>query len=154
MNADYEKNLEAEIDGVLKDLPEVQAPSTLARRVMAAVRAREARPWYRQSWELWPAPLRYAALGVMIGSFAAFCFASWQLTRAAGTAEAWREVAQTFSGVGALLNALTAVLNGLVLACKHVNSFVLFGCLAFLTLAWGLCVGLGTACVRLALARR
>lgn len=154
MNSDYEKNLEAEIDAALKGLPELRAPETLATRVMAAVTRRSVQPWYRQSWQFWPAPLRYVALALLLGSFAGLCFASWQLTRAAGTQLALQEVAQVLSPVIALWNALLAVLSGLLVALKHIHPAILFGCLAAFALAWACCVGLGTACVRLALARR
>ncbi|HEY5914753.1 MAG TPA: hypothetical protein VJA21_29535, partial [Verrucomicrobiae bacterium] len=59
-----------------------------------------------------------------------------------------------FSGVSVLYNAFVAVLNGLVIALRHVNPGILIGCLAVFALAWALFVGLGTACVKLALARR
>ncbi len=154
MNEHDQKILEAEIDHALKSLPELSAPSSLLPRVMTSVARRARLPWYRQSWEFWPAPLRYAALLVLLGCFGALCFASWQLTRAAGVQLALQEVAQSFGGVLAVVKALGLVLNGLVLALKHVNTIVLFSCLAAFALAWTLFLGLGSACVKLALARR
>ena len=154
MNPNYEKQLEAGIDRTLKSLPELQAPETLSARVMAAVARRTRLPWYRQSWELWPAPLRYAALAVMLGSFGGLCFASWQLTRAAGMQLALQEVAQPFSGVIAVVNAFLSVLNGLVVAVKRIHPAILLGCTAAFGFAWALFLGLGTACVKLALAGR
>lgn len=154
MNPDYEKRLEAEIDEVLKGLPELRAPEGLSSRVMAALARHTAQPWYRQPWELWPPALRFAALAVLLGSFGALCFAGWQLTRAAGVQLAIQEVAQPFSGVIALVNAFLSVLNGLVLAVKRIHPAILLGCVAALGFAWALFVGLGTACVKLALAGR
>ncbi len=152
MNPKYEQQLGAEIDQALKSLPDLPAPETLRARVMSAVTRRARLPWYRQSWEFWPAPLRYAALAVLLGSFGGLCFGSWQLTRAAGVQLAYQEVAQLFSGPMAVVNALLSVLNGLLLAVKHIHPAILLGCAAALGLAWALFVGLGTACVRLALA--
>ncbi len=154
MNPDYEKELELEVDQALRSLPELPAPRTLAPRILAAIRARTAQPWYRQGWQFWPAPLRYAALSLLLGSFGGLCFASWQLTRAAGVQLAWQEVSRTLAGVFALGNALLVVLNGLVLMLKQLNSAILLGCVAGLALAWGICLALGTACVKLAMARR
>lgn len=154
MNPDYEKLLETEIDQALKGLPDLQAPETLARRVMATVARRTARAWYRQPWEVWPSPLRSVAVAILVGSFGGLCFASWALTRAAGVQLAVQEVAQAFSGVFALCNAFAAVLNGLVVALKQIHPLILFGCVSAFALAWALCLGLGTACVKLAWAKR
>jgi len=154
MNAEYEKRLEAEIDGALKGLPHLRAPETLAGRVMESLARRAARPWYRQPLEMWPAALRYAAVAILLGSFGGLCLASWELTRAAGVRLAFQEVAQLFSGVFALCSAVVTVLNGLVLAVKTIHPAILVGCAAGLVLVWGLFVALGTACVKLAWARR
>jgi len=154
MNPEYEKKLEAEIDAAFKGLPELQAPSTLARRVLAKTTQRVSVPWYRQSWEMWPAGLRFAALTLMLGSFCVLCVATWQLTRAAGWTVAAQEVGQTFSGVISILNAANALVSGMALAIKHLHPAILGGCLALFILVWSTCVGLGTAFVKLALARR
>ncbi len=154
MNPDYEKHLEREIDEALKALPELSAPKALSSRVLSAIARGTAEPWYRRSWEYWPAELRYGALAVLVVCFGAFCFASWQLTRAAGVRLAVQEVGQLFSGVFAFSGALLTVLNGLVLALKHVHPAILLGSVTAFAAAWALAVGLGTACAKLALARR
>ncbi len=154
MNPDYEKRLQTEIDEALKALPDLPAPKTLSLRVMAAVTGRAIQPWYRQSWAMWPPRLRYAALGILLGSFGALCVASWELARAAGVQLALQEVAQLFSGVIAFCGALLAVLNGLLLAAKHIHPAILAGSIGAFACAWVLFVGLGTACAKLAFARR
>jgi hypothetical protein len=154
MNPDYEKHLEAEIDQALKGLPDLEAPETLTRRVMMTLARRTARAWYRQPWEFWPSPLRTLAVAILVSSFGGLCFASWMLMRASGVQLAVQEVAQAFSGVFALCNAFAAVLNGLVVALKQVHPAILFGCASAFALAWALCLGLGTVCVKLAWAKR
>ena len=154
MNPDYEKRLETEIDEALKGLPDLRAPAALSSRVMATLARRSFRPWYRQSWAMWPPALRYSALGILLASFGALCFASWELTRAAGVQLALQEVSQLFSGAIAFCSALLAVLNGLLLAAKHVHPAILVGSIAAFASAWALFVGLGTACAKLAFARR
>jgi hypothetical protein len=52
--------LEAHVDRALRDLPWRQAPGTLLPRVMAAVHAWGARPWYERAWVTWP--LQWQAL--------------------------------------------------------------------------------------------
>lgn len=154
MNTSYEDRLEAEIDEALKGLPQLRAPEALSGRVMAAIARRAALPWYRQSWEMWPAVWRNVAVAVLLCSFGGLCFASWELTRAAGVQLALQELARAFSGVFALCGALATVLNGLVVAFKHIPPIILVGCAGVLALVWALFVGLGTACVKLAWARR
>lgn len=154
MNTEYEKRLEERIDRELKELPELRAPTTLAARVMQAVEARARVPWYRQSWEMWPAPVRISALIFLLASFGGLCFASWQLTRAAGFANAMQEVGEMFSGFTLLWNIGSAVLSAAVLAVKQLGTGILITLLMGVLLAWAMCLGLGTICVRLALARR
>lgn len=44
----------------LKALPLRRAPKTLRGRVMAAVAAEAAKPWWQKTWWTWPAPARLA----------------------------------------------------------------------------------------------
>ena len=53
--------LEREIDAALRRLPAPRAPLTLTPRVMAGVRLRGQKPWYRRSWFAWPAGGRFVA---------------------------------------------------------------------------------------------
>lgn len=154
MHSDYEKRLEQQIDGLLKGLPALEAPAGLVARVMARTVRKQKAPWHKQSWEMWPAGLRYAALALLLGSFGALCFASWQLTRAAGFANAMQEVTHAFSGVSVLWNALATVVSGLVLALKQIHPAILVGCLSLLAIGWSACVALGTAFVRFTLVRK
>jgi hypothetical protein len=92
MKPDTQHELESQVDRVLKGLPEVPAPRTLLPRVLAAVRARAALPWYRQSWQVWPMPLQVATMFVLVASFGGFFFAAWELSRAAGYAAVSRKL--------------------------------------------------------------
>jgi len=94
MNSDYHKMLESEIDRELKALPELEAPASLSRRVLDSILQRHALPWYQQSWQHWPMPLRWAAISFLSLLFGALCVASWQLTRAAGISAALQEVGE------------------------------------------------------------
>jgi hypothetical protein len=154
MNPEYQKRLETEIGRELRGLPELQAPANLSKRVMEAISRREQVPWHRQSWEMWPAAVRFAAMVLMLGSFGALCFASWQLTRAAGFSTAMQEVGHLFSGVTAIWNALNAVAVAGLHVVRHFGTgFVIASCAA-VAFGYLMCVGLGTACVRLAFARK
>ena len=154
MNPDYEKRLETEIDRELKGLPELPAPGTLARRVMAAIEQRDTAPWYRQAWQNWPFLLRATALLGLVSLFGVLCFAGWKVPRTAEFSLAMQQVGGWFSSVTAIWNALNSLAATLLLLFKQLGTGVLLGCLAAMALAWVMCLGLGTFCVRLALMRR
>jgi len=154
MNPEYEKNLERQIDRALKQLPDLTAPGHLLPRVMNTIARRQALPWYQQPWPMWPAALRVCTLIFLLASCGALCVAGWQLTRAAGFSAASQELAQTFSGVTALWNAVNVLLAAVVLVAKHLGTAFIVGCGVALAFGYAICVGLGTACVRLAYARR
>lgn len=154
MNPEYEKDLEARIDAALKALPELEAPASLLPRVLQTIARRSAVPWYRQPWQMWPAALRVATLIVLLTGAGALCVAGWQLTRAAGVTAVEQELAQTFSGITGLWNALNALLGALVLVVKHLGTGFLVAGGAAVAFGYAICVGLATACVRLAWARR
>ena len=154
MNSDYEKRLEAEIDRALRALPDLQAPASLLVRVRSAIAQRAAVPWYRQSWQMWPVVWRVAAMTVLLASFGGLCFASWQLTRAAGFSLAMQEVGHLFSGVTAIWTAMNAVAGTGLVVIKHLSTGLLIATCAAVVFGYAICVGLGTAVVRLAFARR
>ena len=154
MNPNYEKQLEAEIDRALKGLPELAAPRTLAPRVMRAIEQRAQAPWYRQSWQMWPAAVRAAALVLLLALFGAICFAGWELRQTGIVVAATRQVGGWLSGVSTVWNTVSALLGAVVLVVKKLGIAFTVGCLAALALAYAMCFGLGTVYVRLALARR
>lgn len=154
MNSDYQKELELEIDRELKQLPDLEAPATLVVRVMQAVRQRQALPWYRQPWQNWPVALRIAALVLLSSLFGGLCIASWQLSRAAGMSATMQEIGGLFSGVAIVWNIISVLLGAVVVVIKHLGTGFMVSCVLIVALGYALCLGLGTACVRLALARK
>ena len=154
MKSEHEEKLVAEIDRELKGLPELQAPPTLLRRVMAALEARERLPWYRQAWQAWPTPLRAGALVLLIAFFASLCLGAWKLPDTEGYVTATHQAAGWLAGLTTLWNALNALVSAFVHVVQGLGQGFLIGALAAAALAWAMCLGLGTACVRLAFARR
>jgi len=154
MNSEYEDKLAAEIDRELKALPELKAPSTLLQRVWKTIEARRRLPWYQQSWSAWPAPLRAAALIILASFFASLCFGVWKLPDTEGYMTASHQAAGWFSGLAALWKALNALVGTLAQAVQLLGRGFLIGALAAVAMAWAMCLGVGTACVRLVLARR
>ena len=154
MNDQYQKELEARIDSALKALPALEAPSTLSHRVMAALERRSAIPWYRQSWEAWPLALRVGSLALLLGMFGGLCFASWQLTRAAGTTAAFQEIGGLFSGVAVLWKAVLVLFQSALVVCKHFGTLFIVASFFVMAVSYASCVGLGTVIYRFAFARR
>ncbi len=154
MNSEYERDLELEIDRELKQLPELQAPSALSRRVMLALEHRSALRWYNQPWQNWPMVLRVSALALLSIMLGGLCVASWQLTRAAGIAAAAQEVGGLFSGLATVWNIINVLLGAVVIVVRHLGAGFMIACALIAALGYALCIGLGTAYVRLAFARR
>ena len=77
---------EAIVDRCLRDLPPRTAPATLEARVMAELRRRAARPWWRREVAQWPLAPR--------AGLATACAASAVL--------AWRAGSWIFAGLGGL----------------------------------------------------
>ena len=154
MKPDSQQRLESQVDRLLKRLPEVSAPRTLMPRVLAAVRARAALPWYRQSWQAWPMPLQVATIVVLVASFGGFFFATWELSRAAGYAVIRQEIVGMFSGLTVIGNVLGVLISALRLVVEKLGTVFIFGCLAAAALAYSIFIGLGTVYLRLALSQR
>ncbi len=154
MNSPDQERLAAEIDRELKSLPELQAPSTLIPRVQAALALRRTARWYRQPWQAWPVAMRAAALVILTAFFASLCLGVWKLPGTESYLAAARHTAGWFSSLTTLWSALHALVTTLAQAVQQLGRGILFGCLAAVALAWAMCLGLGTACLRFALARR
>jgi len=63
-------DLERRVDGALRALPTPRAPGSLLPRVMAAVAARPALPWYRRGWAQWPRQWQIASVLVFVSTAA------------------------------------------------------------------------------------
>jgi hypothetical protein len=154
MSSQYQERLQAEVDAVLKGLPERTAPRTLLPRVMAAIEGRAVLPWHRQSWQMWPPALRVASLVVLLALFGGLCLAGWKLPQADAYASTLGQLGRWFSGPCAVWNVLSALSTAGLAMAKQLPAGFITACLVSLGLGYGLCIGLGAAWMRLALARR
>jgi hypothetical protein len=153
MNRDYQERLRAEVDAVLKRLPDRTAPRTLRPRIMAAIGRRAALPWYRQSWQMWPAAARIASLAILLSLFGGLCLAGWKLPQADAYASTHALLGQWLSEAGALWNVLSVLFTAGSAMVRVLPAGIMAGCLISLGLGYGLCIGLGVAWMRLTLAR-
>jgi hypothetical protein len=53
-NQDPHQPLEAFVHRALRELPAERAPADLEARVLAALQARQCRPWWQAGWRAWP----------------------------------------------------------------------------------------------------
>ena len=154
MNHDYEEQLEARIDRELKSLGELPAPATIAPRILRAVGQRGVLPWYRRSWQEWPVALQAASFAILMAMFGGLCLGAWELSRdAAGTALA-QKVGGDVAALGVLWRTIGVLGDAVVLFVRHSGTGFIAGGVAVLFVAYAACVGLGTTCVRMAIARR
>jgi hypothetical protein len=148
MNPQYEQQLEASVRRELDALGELPAPPALANRILAAIEQRAATPWYHQAWSAWPFALRMASLTGLLLAFGGLSFGAWQLMQDA-TAPAW--LSSWYADACALGRTLGVLANTVVTLFKGLGSGVLLVGAAMLFGAWVMCIGLGTAYVRLAM---
>jgi hypothetical protein len=153
MNPDYEQH-SAEVDRVLKELPELSAPDTLISRVLKAVHARARLPWYQRSWETWPRLCQAASFAVLLAMFLGLCVAGANLPHFSGFLPARHALTNWIANAGAIWHAAAAILNAFVASARHLGSRIVVAALVAVGTAYALCVGLGTVCVRLVYARR
>jgi hypothetical protein len=154
MNPNEENKLESLIDREMKLLPHVSAPTSLALRVMAAIERRAHLPWYRRSWQFWPRPIQLSSVAAAMAVFALACYGTWLFRQSVPYASAHQDVHSWFSGLGALANAFYTLFGALVISIKKLGTGFLIGCACAIAFGYVMCLGLGTVCFRLALARR
>jgi hypothetical protein len=154
MNPDYEKQLEAAIDRELKGLGELSAPATLASRIMRTLEQRAALPWYRRAWQTWPMAWQAASLTAMLVVFGGVCFGVVELFQAASATAPAHQVGGWLASVGAVFKTVAVLAEAVVLAVRQLGVTLLIGCIVGIAMAYAACIGLGTAWMRLALAKR
>jgi hypothetical protein len=145
-----EPSLESLVDRELKSLPPLAAPDSLLPRVLAALAARAALPWYRRAWQTWPRGGQIVSLAALAAACAAFGLAGGQLSNS----DLLRPTAGAFGLVVVVANLVATLAEALLLTLKHLNPTWLAAALLVLATGWFSCVGLGTALFRLAAVRR
>lgn len=148
------EELEKYIHQTLRALPARRAPMSLESRVRAAIEARAALPWWKQSFARWPLAARVAffvasagvaKLAIMAVVWAMAGFDTAQFTSAFSTEFGW-------------LQAASSVVDGLGNFCgvlyRSIPPMWLYGGLAFVAVMYAALLGLGTAAYRMLYAQR
>ncbi|MDB6167229.1 MAG: hypothetical protein JWM88_93 [Verrucomicrobia bacterium] len=148
------ENLEKLIHETLRSAPPHRAPRTLESRVLAALEARAALPWWRQSFARWPLAARVA-----------FIIASAGLAKVALMAVVWvmagfdaSQFTNAFASQLAWLETASAVVDGFREALgsiyRSIPPLYLYGGLAFVATMYAALFGLGAAAYRTLIAQR
>lgn len=154
MKPEHEKQLEASVHRELTALGELQAPRSLAARVMGTIEQHAAVPWYRRAWQSWPVAWQAASLAVLLAMFGGLCFGVLELSRVARVSEAGQQASEWFAGLAVLWKAAGALVSALTLAIQQLGMGVIIGFVLVVAVGYAACFGLGTAYVRFAMARR
>jgi hypothetical protein len=146
-------DLERLIGRALAQLPDLQAPETLFHRVMLAVHVRARRPWWRRSWQGWPAGLQALTLILLFSTAAAASYALGQALSSLSLAGLWTWLGGWLKPLQPAVDLLGTLANaGLLVFRSGGQQALLLAAFAVLAI-YSACVGLGTACARIALHR-
>jgi uncharacterized membrane protein len=99
-------------------------------------------------------PLQGVSLMALVVVFGGISYGVVELFQAASATSSAHQVGGWLASVGALFKSVAVLGEALVMATRHFGMAVLIGCVAGIVLAYAACFGLGTAWVRLAIARR
>jgi len=154
MNPKTENELAALVDRELKALPPLHAPHNLTPRILAAIAARAEAPWYRRAWQTWPPALQGASLTVLLVLFGTLCFGGWRFSQTEAVVETSAKVGGVLSVFDLVFRTLGVLRDAGVQVIQHIGSGYLIGFAVMALMAYAVCVALGSACVRFALARR
>lgn len=143
MERKFDPTLERVIHQELKRLPAVKAPARLSARVLEAVRARQALPWWQQSFWHWPSLARAVFL-LLVGFIAvSLTGGTWFASEVAADGTVAKTVAE-------YLSPLT---NAFVVMWRSFLQTLALWALALAGVLYLICVGAGTLFVRLAYKR-
>jgi hypothetical protein len=145
---DDRKELELLIHRRLRELPELQAPATLAPRVLEALQWRTEHRWWRRPWRFWSWPLRLLALS-LISLAISLAVSALYLVQVGAVQPLWAALAQQLAGWAFLWDVPRALVMALGTVLRSsVGPYWIYG-LGLVSVMYVACIGLGTAFVRL-----
>lgn len=150
MQPEFDPKLERIIDQELRKLPEVPAPRTLAPRVLAAIRARETKPWWQQSWWNWPLAAQVAFLIIAVTIAGLFTQSGLMVDNSVRSYS--QQVTEQANTLSAFLDNFQPLLNAFSVLWQKAQPLLLYA-LAVAMALYLACVGVGTIFVRAALRR-
>lgn len=146
------KELERFVHSQFQRLPEIEAPPTLIPRVLAAVRAKEQRAWWQRSWFDWPAGWQIFSLAFLL-ALPAFVFvgSGWAWDRFQPNAP--DSILSFVTFLRALADIADGLGNALFVTLRSLEQPWVLACTGLMAVMYLTCIGLGTACVRVAIGK-
>jgi hypothetical protein len=142
---------EAQIDRLLKDLPDLAAPPGLVARTMNALAQPVPARWGARPWQAWPAGWRMAFL-VLTSCALAVVFTGWRMAVPGVEAAALPWLSRWAADAKCLWNTLAALTGAVPLVVQHLGAGFTLACLLVGAAAYAICIGFGTLIVRFACA--
>jgi hypothetical protein len=150
--ADWEE-WERLLDEELRQLPERPAPDSLIPRVMKAVEAKAAKPWWQKAWWLWPPRVQVLSILLVTSVLGAAIHFIPDLPTLATSSPAARRFADLLEYLKPVAEVLAAILNAFVLLLKQVGKWTLVALVGLAVAMYLSCIGLGTVIYRAAFKR-
>jgi hypothetical protein len=138
------------IHRTLRSLPDRRAPRSLEHRVMAAIAARAALPWWKQSFARWPLAAR---AGFLLASVAALLLVTFGST-AVDTAALASRTSLRFGWLGVLRDAAAGTVDFAAIVFHAIPPLWLYGSVAALAALYLALFGLGATAYRTLYASR
>jgi hypothetical protein len=148
MSPEYEKKLEERIHRELARVPERVAPVNLAASVIAAIKAREARPWWRRPIPEWPRLNRFAFVGMMVAVVACALAGLVQVWPQDIIQEIPAQAAAAVAPVRPVFSVAETLGRAGALLLQSISNPWLIGVGAALFFAYLSCIGMGMAWYR------
>jgi hypothetical protein len=143
MNPPDHPKLEQLVHQTLRSLPDRRAPRTLESRVLAAIAARQARPWWRQSFGHWPLAVRAAFLVLATGlAGAVVAFGIF------GPADLGPVLHRALAPLGQLRILVSAVADTGATLFRNIPTVWLYGAIAVIAALYATLFGLGATAYR------
>ncbi|QYM79446.1 hypothetical protein K0B96_02190 [Horticoccus luteus] len=146
MNPHDESKLEHLIHRTLRSLPDHPAPRSLEHRVLAAIEARRALPWWHRSYANWPAPIR--ASFFVLSALAAAVVLGGAFLGGHETSRVAADFARNFSWLVTLRGAAGDVIGAFGTVFKSIPPLWIYGLLAAVAGGYAALLGMGAAVFR------
>ena len=152
MKPDPKDPLAVWADQALRQLPARRAPATLAPRVLAASARQKASAWHQRPWLDWPRHFQLLSLALFAGLVGAVVWFLAPHADAVSLANAKQSLAQNegLRTVSIAVDVLSTLGSAMVMVLRSAHLWVIASACGAMAFLWCSCVGLGTACWRLA----
>jgi len=142
------EQLEKMVHAALRTLPDRHAPASLEARVLAAVEARAAIPWWHKSWSYWPQWVRAVFLVFCAGLAGLLVYTGVYIQTGFDAAQTSGTLAPMLAFANRVLGIGRGLADFVMLVARHVPSLWIYGAIAFVAGLYAMLLGLGAAAYR------